>query len=572
MAAVAIHVAAVGELVPAETFRQQTSHSRLMQRGLQMVAISEHAFNLFVDFETFDADIEKAKSADDDWTKEGSVEDKVGAVKLALVKVQSYVKEFFNVTFQEQLKFPETKCGGNRYKFGPKLLKNVDFYLYVFLQNNPNSESPVEALNCLVEKSNGRPVVGIFLVNMLMTPSTAPDVYQLFRRYLHEYFHMLGFSSNVFNNFPGTNKEGELTSSANLTSQTGETVPVSYFTEERIKQASQTYFGCPSLEGLPLDYPSENRTTGDHLNFLLMPYSLMNPVPTVDPVIDNLTIATLNSTGWYKVGTTAAERETWSGFDKTKYIPEDPCDVVTKVCPAVLNSCTAEQATNSALRCSADRTRKELCSVHPKYANFSETLQCPMWQKTAQYCRDEAGTHDNWNEEVETKSTSSLCFMMALEEAAEDTLEPRCLKYECSTLETEDMNQTMLVLSFTNGTTVNCTEEELMVVVDSEDPTKVITIKCPDPLSLCPDVNAVSNEEVEATPTCHIDCTTGGLGLCMSNEECFCFFGKDESTVSGCAESLPEESANATSTSKFSSLYLQVTVLIKAFLLSLTIG
>ena len=514
-----------------------------IERNLQMVPISEHPFELIIDTETFDADVETATKNEDDWTTEGSIDDKIATVKTSFLKMQAYMSDFFNITFQDELKFPDTKCSGNKYQLGAKYLRKADFYLFVFLQNNPNSESPVQAINCLSDKSNGRPVVGIFLINMLKVPDTAPDSYQLFKRFLHEFFHMLGFSSYVFQNFPGTSAEGELTATANLTTEGGQTVPISYFTKEEVKTAAQTYFSCPSIQGLPLDYSSDDNPIGNHLSFLQLPYSLMNPVPSIDPVIDNLTITVLSSTGWYKVDLSAAEKDMWEGFDNTFYTPEDACDTVNKVCPATLHRCLNEQANDSALRCSPDRTTKQLCAVHPKFGNITSDLQCPFWQKTTMYCREEVGTHDNWNGDIETRSDSSLCFMMYPDEVSIEDLEPRCLKYECAL---DDLNQTLLILKLANGTNINCTQAELLTIVDADDPTKILTADCPDPLSLCPDTTEGNTTQIA---TCGFDCSTGGLGICMSTDECYCFFGKND-TSGGCNEYVEVQQSQTTTSSQ----------------------
>jgi hypothetical protein len=537
----------------------ETTNHRLFSRNLQMTEVTDHEFRLEVTFDTFDADVQKAKESNEDWTTQGSIDDKVDAVKLAILKVQNYMKSFFNVSFPDELKIPETKCGGNKYPFGPLLLKKVDFYLFVYLQNNENSESPVQALNCLVEKSNGRPVVGIFFINMLKTPESAPDVYQLFKRYLHEFFHMLGYSSYVFRNFPKTLKEGELVSTGNLTTASGNPIAVSYFTNAEVKSAAQSYFNCSTLEGLPLEFGSEAEPTSDHAAFLQQPYSLMNAVPSVDPVIDELAIAVLGSSGWYKIGPGAAEKDVWRGFDETVYEPVEPCDAVTRACPAVLHRCSVEQATANATRCAPDLKSKELCAVHPKYGNLSDDLQCPMWQRTTQYCRDEGGSNDGWNEAFETRSNESLCFLIAEQEVTEDLLIPSCLKYECSSQETVDGNITLLILHLANGTDIECTTQGLLVTVDPDDPEKIITTYCPDPLSLCPDVNAPETTEVETTPACHIDCTVGGFGLCMTTDECFCFFGSDNTTTSGCRESPPEETQSTSGSSSSTFILKSVT-------------
>ena len=89
---------------------------------------------------------------------------------LTLKKVRSYLKTFFTVNFSDELKFGDTKCGEGKYSVGKKYVKNVDFYLKVTLDNQQDYQNPASALNCLVEKNTGRPVLGLFFINLAVTP------------------------------------------------------------------------------------------------------------------------------------------------------------------------------------------------------------------------------------------------------------------------------------------------------------------------------------------------------------------------------------------------------------------
>ena len=518
-------------------------HDTLHVRLLQAVTVSEHAFVLNVDFTQFDAAVDAAKTASEEWAVAKDVDDKVSAVKENLEKVKKYIGAFFRVKFKEELKIPKSKCNQNRYAFGPAYVSKTDFYLYVVMENKESSKSPVLAMNCLVENETKRPVVGIMLINMLNSPSSQPSTRQLFRRYLHEFIHMLGYNSYLFQNFPNSNEPSDKPfqpiSVMNLsTSVSGSVFKVVYINVPSIVAIARSYFGCPTAAGLPVVFEEDAATVGSHASFLQMPYSIMNKQVPIDSTVDRLTVGYLQSTGWYSLNDSAVEKDVYAGYDAGLSVDGDPCDAVDFVCPAIKNRCSAEQATAAHRQCSADRLSKQTCEVHPNFGKPVEGLECAFWTNTEDYCR-EGEIHGNWDSDLEEISNSSLCFMAAQGSVVSSNLKASCLKYECISSESKDSNP-MMGIKLANSLYVICSSAGIQALPDKSDSAIMVTIDCPNPADFC------KSDGLENAIGCPLSCSSNGLGMCMASNECFCFFGTVEGSTE-CSAYTKEEETTASS-------------------------
>jgi hypothetical protein len=529
-------------------------------RLLQNVAETEHSFKVMFDFSRLDASVKDAKTQAENWISTETIDSQISFVKENFEKVKAYIEKYFTVKFKEEIKFSSTKCAGSRYIIGGQYLSKVDFYVDVRLENNENSQSPILAMNCLAEENTGRPVVGIMLVNMISVPKQRIHSRQLFRRFLHEFFHMLGYNSFIFQNFPGNEKGQSYLETKDVPIEVDDqSMKISYFNEKSVVQAARAYFSCPAASGLPLEYSSEFSAVGNHASFLQMPYSIMNGDPTIDPSIDPLTIQYLRSTGWYKISEQAVEAGRANELDPSLSISNEQCDVVNFACPASRNRCTLSQASSSNQQCSYNRLSKQICSVHSKFGKPTSDIECALWKNTQEYCREET-THSNFDKDVEEISTSSLCFMASQGSVDEESLIPRCLTYKC-TENSSSNDASTITVTLKNGLQVVCNAAGYQVLQDIADPTRTVSIVCPNPADLC---SSSSSEEIIK---CGLDCTRDGLGLCMAHKKCFCFFGESEDT-STCKSYTPEGDKSTSMTKYSHSLSLPLTlVLAKTFFL-----
>lgn len=532
-------------------------------RMLQNVPVSEHSFSLEVDFSLFDKAVEAGKKENQEWALSEDLENQISAIKENFSKVKNYIGEFFRVTFKEELKIPAYKCSSKRYSFGPVYVKNIDFYIFVFLENNENSESPIQAINCLVEEESGRPVVGVVLINLLTTSSSQPDSRQLFRRYLHEFFHMLGYNSYIFQNFPNKDEiptEGSqpISEKSMLTSIADVTYRVGLVTAQSVVTLVKDYFGCSTAEGLPIHIGSDDAVLGNHASFLHQPYSIMNGASEIDSVIDKLTIGYLKSTGWYIVNDSAIEKNISQGFDPSLSPNNDPCDAFNLICPATKDSCSLEQAEEATAKCSSNRLSKQVCEVHPGFGQPVSGLECAFWKNTHDYCR-EGEPHEEWDAELEQISDSSLCFMASLGSEVSESLKASCLRYWCDPPE-ENNGTASMTISLANSVTVTCSSEGVQTLSDKSGADIQLTIDCPDPAEYC---NADGSQ---LAADCPLDCTKEGRGMCMEAGECFCFFGSEEDSDK-CAEYKEEEEAASSSPYVFQVLTVKQLALLSILVL-----
>ena len=498
----------------------QNEPARLFKtRNLQEIAEDEHGFSLSMDFDAFDSDVQAALTEKEDWAGEGT-EDKVTAVKETFGKITNYLNTFFTIKFKKELKFPEFKCAGNKYKFDAKDVKDVDYYLKVILQNNDGDPGTIRVQNCLVEESNSRAVVGLAFVNLVSVNPQQPFRRQLFRRFLHEVFHLMGFSKYTFENSPledGTT--GSILTEIDLGGKKTSTLSAT-----PMKELVKSAFKCDDNDGVPLNSAIVDVDDLNHLNFLVFPSELMNPDPTNDPPITEFSLAPLKYTGWYQIADNATESYDWNS--------ELSCDSIKSFqngCPTGGLSCSPDDV--GTISCSSDSQQKLRCSSHPYFGYPAAGVQCASLVKRMEFCTEES-THEDWDDKIETIGADSKCFSV---KNSDLTTSSRCLKVECLT--TTDPNTQVVtadkyLLHLSNGETLECPQ-------GSQTSTPSISghvVTCYEYTKVCPS----PNPNPEDPPSCPLWCTKGGYGLCLSDKTCFCFFGTSENGDS-CIDQMPEE-------------------------------
>jgi hypothetical protein len=500
-----------------------------------------HKFNLELDVE----DLKK-------YFGENMVERSDIAI-VELQKLKSYMNTFFTVYFAPRLKFGNVKCVESRYEISKKYLADVDFYLKAIPEDNKDDPNIAGSAKCMVEKS-GRAVVGLIFLNMPRMTQEGLGPNDLFMRILHEFTHLLGFSGDVFADFPAstpTGDKGSIGVDLNFIAGGTEPVPVrpdgrntevlgaagqgggsrgnaieevmqkvKGLNRDNILRAFREVSGCNEFEGVPLSAASEGLGSQWHYAWFAGEY--MSSVATTNQRISRVTIEALLATGWYRVetgGEMEAHQE-WGFYDES-----DGCSV--KAIPPAGNS-YCEVELDGEMECARDRRSASICKrveargvlamegglpieAVPRVPNH---LVCGGKERLKSTGPDPANpTGPPLETEVEF---GSLC-VEGNKGLADSLNEAMCVPARCSA-------DKLLIEYYYKDVFSTCTPGQPKVLPDN------FTLQCPTIQSVCPDT---------PPPACPDYCKANGL--CMANHKCFCFFGLDE-TGPSCKEYKEEES------------------------------
>jgi len=72
-------------------------------------------------------------------------------------------------------------------------------------------------------------------------------------------------------------------------------------TLKEVVDYARNYFGCGSLEGLPLENDGKDGSVNSHWEKLFLPTEYMNPTVENPGRISEFTLNLLRGTGWYRV-------------------------------------------------------------------------------------------------------------------------------------------------------------------------------------------------------------------------------------------------------------------------------
>ncbi|KAF8777882.1 Leishmanolysin-like peptidase 2 like protein [Argiope bruennichi] len=200
-------------------------------------------------------------------------------------------------------------------KAGPGV-KDANFFLFVISRTTSwCTENNVQAYGsyCRLDSYN-RPVAG--LLNMCPT-YFSKKIYKAshyFHVIMHEIIHILGFSVHLYPKFKMCTSIYDCETPKKIAEVDSNGIQRLIFPE--LVKSMQTHFNCSEEEfGGPLEISqgrgkaSEEMKYTSHWHPLLMYTSIMTPFIVEDEyiVIDNITLALLASTGWYRVNFTIAE-------------------------------------------------------------------------------------------------------------------------------------------------------------------------------------------------------------------------------------------------------------------------
>ncbi|KAG8176210.1 hypothetical protein JTE90_012212 [Oedothorax gibbosus] len=192
-----------------------------------------------------------------------------------------------------------------------KGLQDENFILFVISKSTSwCGESDVQAYGSYCRLNNeNRPVAGLLNLCPLKFSKKLLKASHYFNVIMHEVIHILGFSQHLFSKFKRCDSiASDCETPKKISHRDSNGIQRLFFPE--VVKSMQVHFNCSEPDfGAPLEpYErksgiSEDNQYTSHWHPHLMYTSIMTPSLTEDSyvVIDNITLALLYSTGWYKV-------------------------------------------------------------------------------------------------------------------------------------------------------------------------------------------------------------------------------------------------------------------------------
>ncbi|XP_071509731.1 ciliated left-right organizer metallopeptidase-like [Diadema antillarum] len=339
-------------------------------------------------------------------------------------------------------------------------LANTDTVLYVKAEHTSRCDSGgvyAYASYCKLDQFN-RPIAGVinFCPGPLLSDEYDEDKFILLA--LHEIFHVLGFSSSLFDKFQICNI------SDGLQCEQREDVTSTSNEQTRLKSpavlyAAQTHFGCYEEDwGAPLeDYGgSSSHWEMRHMFGSLMAPTIQEPHSTF---IDNMTLAVMEDSGWYRVNYDYVGDFLWG--------KSEGCDFGSAL------SCATNFSdffcNGSAAGCDYLGLNKATCSTN----DYLDSCRV-FWPDLQALCTELNGVN---NITGETPGSDSRCFRSNALKAG--TCEPGAAEGRCYATRCSGLSEPVQIQLF-NADWVPCPEEAVIQVPGYDG-----VVHCPPAATVC---------------------------------------------------------------------------------------
>jgi len=424
----------------------------------------------------------------DEWIK-GSPKNaqKMTFMKNVFKTVEDYFEKRIEAFTPTSVNYGQiSSCHGREWHAGLRGEQTEDLIITIDSSDQPSGWFAAAGA-CAQDRNTGRPIGGIVLLNFHHIRNTKINEYYLPLIFIHELLHVMGFSDFFFSQ-KGLSKEITLGNKRMMA-----------ITSPKVLAYAKEYFGCDSIQGVPLENGGGGGSRNSHWEKTLFPSEVMNPQVAYPATISEFTIKLLEDMGWYR-GVNAAQRYV--------YLKGDGCENITK------STCNAN---NSEEFCAPADYNKDHC--YPNRLGKGHCGSSGMFMDRCRYiaprfnamCTQENDSnHKNFT--FENYGAHSRCLMA---ESGNNNYNAACVNTRCKDNKVE----------FQFGKEVfSCPSEGEHQVNLSVYQGK---IKCPSYTDMCDEV---------MDHRCPMDCYS--QGLCMADGTCQClggFSGDD------CNAGLPKE-------------------------------
>jgi len=396
--------------------------------------------------------------------------------------------------FSNALKNKYPISGNLRYTSGsvcgystPSVLKSgvkADFFLIVKGETSSSLGWVANSMACYMASGSNRPVVALTRVNRAYIKETSNVLVHEKQMIcmIHEIAHTLGFASSLFRYFKGGS-----TSNVALRGGTSKVLVA-----EPLRSKLRNHFGCSSLKGAYMENSGSSGTAGSHFERSQFGPEVMTSGMIYDQPVSELTLALLESSGWYVADYSMADPYV---FGKGK-----GCNFLTQ-------SCSSSSFPFGAGMCkSGSRTCTVTGQAGGSCASDGRSDNCKFVHANINYMCDNPSASSNArlpNIQAFGRSANSRCFTGTLSTSSGASSSTYCFKYSCSG--SGSSAKLNLILG---SKTVTCTKAGAVTVSGYKG-----SIDCPNPAEFCSGVGSKA-------------CTRGcmGRGTC-NNGVCSCYKG-----------------------------------------------
>jgi leishmanolysin-like peptidase len=372
----------------------------------------------------------------------------------------------------------------------PSVLKtgvNADWIFVV--QTDSSSSYVASTTTCSKASGTGRPIIGKTTISTKYVKPTT-NVLEHEKSMIcimHEVIHALGFSKGLYGNWLNSSgkKLGNVVSYATL-----DGIKTSVISAEPLTSKLRSHFGCSSLKGAYMENTGSSGTAGSHFERRQFAYEAMTSGLIDQMQVSEITLALLESTGWYVPDYNNADPYHWGKGQGCSFLTGScSSSKYDEFCSGSSRGCV--QTGRGGGSCSTD-SRSDNCKwVHP-----SKSYDCDNTGASS-YAR--LPSLQSFG-----RSAGSKCFTGTLNSKSAGSQTSFCFKHSCS----GSGSGAKLTLSVGSKSVV-CSKKGNVSVSGYAG-----VIHCPDPVEYC----ATTGKK-----TCPRGCM--GRGTC-NNGVCVCKTGK----------------------------------------------
>ena len=175
-------------------------------------------------------------------------------------------------------------------------IPGADVVIYITTQNNPSSNYIAYAGACALDGAKGNVVAGRVMINNYFFLKS--DFESQFSTMVHEIYHLLGFSSGLYQYWSDQN--GSLHQKPTQIVEVRGVNKTVLSTPEVLSKAKE-FFKCDTIVGLELEDGGSAGTVGSHWDTRIMTTDFMVGRDHKNPIFSHISLALMKDTGWYNV-------------------------------------------------------------------------------------------------------------------------------------------------------------------------------------------------------------------------------------------------------------------------------
>lgn len=423
--------------------------------------------------------------SDTKWKSDATLSSKYLFSKKLMERTKAYYTAVLNVKSPKtSYTWPDTKVSDTKTVTGRTVAYDLWTYFYVY---NKDSTGFAAAAPCAFDSDTGRAIVGYFELNLHAISGTKTlDALQFMGTFVHEFYHILVFNSQLFERFRDSSNNVIGTSTL-LGTTTLKTKSRTTYKGSNVLSWAKTYLNFNSLTQIVLENDGGSGSAGSHWEHMYWSTDYMSPIDTRPGYLTGMSLNMAVDSGWFTINNNYVQ--------EAVYGKNAGADIQTDTCPtaAIKGFCT----TANEKSCGPDYTFKANCYTDSTYSEgcYFKWADVFCTVPDGDYTLD--STYDNLG-------TTSRCVMTTPQGGS---VAPMCAKASCT-------GTTSVTYTFKNSKTCTCAGG----APTCTDAT--VSVTCPS----AGDITDICNGLADANK-CPNECNGKGICLGSSTKTCFCSYG-----------------------------------------------